>query len=224
MISFVATIPSRRTAAARARCPTINTGDVASCLGSSPAGSRHSRLLDERPPLVGDQGFDQHQIARVDDLHSRRHGSWGADHNKRRWRVSGSDGAYYHAYDHPGRTAVQQLPMRGLHSDRLRGAASTAAEELGFRNVSQSPCTLYGYPGDAAKRSERQITQGNRNGDLPSAVGLQPGATAAPLVSGSNGSLPQCAGPHTDSFLVTPPNLTHSVEVTASNSFGSIAI
>ena len=101
----------------------------------------------------------------------------------------------------------------------------SASEELGFRNVGQSPCTLYGYPGVAALNAQgQQIVQGDRNGDLPSAVGLQPGAIAASLVSGSDGSLPQCAGSHTDSFLVTPPNLTHSVEVTAANSFGSIAI
>ena len=103
--------------------------------------------------------------------------------------------------------------------------AGSASEELGFRNVGQSPCTLYGYPGVAALNAQgQQIVQGDRNGDLPSAVGLQPGAIAASLVSGSDGSLPQCAGLHTDSFLVTPPNLTHSVEVAAANSFGSIAI
>ena len=104
--------------------------------------------------------------------------------------------------------------------------AGNAAKELGFRNVSQSPCTLYGYPGVAALNAQgQQIAQGKRNGAPTAAVGLQPGAIAAAMVSGLDGSLPQCPGPYVDSFLVTPPNLTQSVVVTAPpNSVGTIAI
>jgi hypothetical protein len=104
--------------------------------------------------------------------------------------------------------------------------AGSAAEELGFLNVSNSSCTLNGYPGVAALDAQgRQIVQARRSdaiGGPPTNVNLNPGQLAEALIQGSDGSIGTC-GSFTRSFLVTPPNLTQSVRVSAKNTSAAIA-
>jgi Protein of unknown function (DUF4232) len=103
-----------------------------------------------------------------------------------------------------------------------------AAEELGFRNVSQSPCNLFGYPGVAALGAQsQQIAQATRVplDGAPTAVNLQPGQIAEALVQGSDGAIRTCDGAYyAHTFLVTPPNLTQSAAVAAMASSDGIAI
>jgi hypothetical protein len=103
-----------------------------------------------------------------------------------------------------------------------------AAEEIGFRNVSQSPCNLFGYPGVAALGARsQQIAQATRVpiDGAPAAVNLQPGQIAEALVQGSDGAIRACDGAYyAHTFLVTPPNLTQSAEVAAMASSSGIAI
>jgi hypothetical protein len=105
--------------------------------------------------------------------------------------------------------------------------AGSAAEELGFLNVSKSPCTLNGYPGVAALNVQgQQIAQAGRSdsdGGPPTNVNLNPGQLAEALIQGSDGSIRTC-GYFTRSFLVTPPNLTQSTQVTAKNASTAIGV
>jgi hypothetical protein len=105
--------------------------------------------------------------------------------------------------------------------------AGSAAEELGFLNVSKSLCTLYGYPGAAALNQQgQQIAQAGRS-DIdegpPTAVNLKPGQLAEALIQGSDGSALKC-GYFTRSFLVTPPNMTQSVQVVAKSTSAAIGV
>ncbi len=103
--------------------------------------------------------------------------------------------------------------------------AGSAAEELGFRNVSTVACTLHGYPGAAALDPQgRQIAQAERNdlnGGAPTDVVLRPGPLAEASIQGSDGSSRNC-GTFTRSFLVTPPGLTRSTPVTAAGTSAAI--
>lgn len=109
--------------------------------------------------------------------------------------------------------------------DSFVGAGS-AAEELWFRNVSGSACTLFGYPGVAALNTQRkQIAQAIRNHleQTPATINLQPGQIAAASLQGSDGAVLNCTH-FTRSFLVTPPNLTQSLKVTALDSSAPIGV
>jgi hypothetical protein len=103
----------------------------------------------------------------------------------------------------------------------------SAAEELGFRNASSSLCTLYGYPGAAALNQQGlQIAQAGRSdadGGPPTDVNLNPGQLAGALIQGSDGSVSKC-GHFTRSFLVTPPNMTQSVQVVAKSTSAGIGV
>jgi hypothetical protein len=104
--------------------------------------------------------------------------------------------------------------------------ANSAAEELGFLNVSNSVCTLYGYPGIAALSAQgQQIAQARRdaNGGPPTDVRLNPGQLAEVLIQGNDESLGGCTY-FTHSFLVTAPNLTQSTEVTAMDTSSAIGV
>jgi hypothetical protein len=93
--------------------------------------------------------------------------------------------------------------------------AGSVAEELGFRNVSTTRCTLYGYPGVAAlDASGHQMEQATRNpyDGRPKVVTLEPGRLAEALVQGSDGSAVECTA-FTQTFLVTPPGMTRSTQV-----------
>ena len=98
-----------------------------------------------------------------------------------------------------------------------------------FRNVGSTVCALHGYPGVAGLNSGgRQVTQARRTpsgylGGLafgqttPPNVVLAPGQTASALVEGTDvpmGNEMSC--PSYPSLLVTPPNTTSSVPVSAS--------
>jgi hypothetical protein len=70
----------------------------------------------------------------------------------------------------------------------------------------------------------QQIVQAGRSdadGAALTAVELEPGQIAAALLQGSDGSAVNC-GSFSRSFLVTPPNVTQSVEVAAENSSAQI--
>jgi hypothetical protein len=105
--------------------------------------------------------------------------------------------------------------------------AGSAAEELGFLNVSKSHCTLYDNPGAAALNQQgQQIAQAGRSdtdGGSPTDVNLKPGQLAEALIQGSDGSAVKC-GYFTRSFLVTPPNMTQSVQVTAKSTSAAIGV
>ncbi len=103
----------------------------------------------------------------------------------------------------------------------------SAAEVLGFLNVGRSACTLYGYPGVAGLNSRsQQIAQAGRSTDFgssPASVNVDPGHLAEALVQGSDGAVRTC-GYFTRSFLVTPPNLTRSVRVTATSTSAALGV
>ncbi len=105
--------------------------------------------------------------------------------------------------------------------------AGSAAEELGFLNVSSHPCILDGYPGVAALDSTgHQIAQAKRSdadGGPPADVNLRPGQLAEALIGGSDGSSQEC-GTFTRSFLVTPPNMTQSAQVMAKSTSAAIGV
>jgi hypothetical protein len=104
--------------------------------------------------------------------------------------------------------------------------AGSAAEELGFLNVSSSVCTLDGYPGVAALNAHgQQIAQARRDayGGPPTDVNLNPGQLAEALMQGSDEPSGTCSY-FTRSFLVTAPNLTQSTQVTAKNTSSAIGV
>jgi len=105
--------------------------------------------------------------------------------------------------------------------------AGSAAEELGFLNVSKSPCALRGYPGAAALNLQGlQIAQAQRSdidGGPPAEVILRPGQLAEAVIQGSDGSAQTC-GFFTRSFLVTPPNMTQSTQVMANSASAAIGV
>ena len=95
-----------------------------------------------------------------------------------------------------------------------------------FTNVGRRVCELTGYPGVAAvDASGRQVAQARRTlrgylggvgGNQPPVVSLRPGQPAAAFVEGTDvpeGNATSC--PKYASFLVTPPNETHSVHLPA---------
>jgi hypothetical protein len=105
--------------------------------------------------------------------------------------------------------------------------AGSAAEELGFRNVSNHPCILQGYPGVAALDPQgHQIAQARRSDadqGPPTEVYLPPGKLAEALIGGSNGSSSEC-GTFTRSFLVTAPNMTRSTHVVAMSTSAALGV
>lgn len=105
--------------------------------------------------------------------------------------------------------------------------AGSAADELGFLNVSQSICTLNGYPGVAALNVQgQQIAQAERSdadGGPPTDVNLKPGQLAEALIQGNDRSARKC-GYFTRSFLITPPNMTQSAQVTAKSTSAAIGV
>ena len=90
-----------------------------------------------------------------------------------------------------------------------------------------SLCTLYGYPGVAALNVRgQQIAEAERSdldGGPPTNVTLKPGQIAEALIQGSDGSVRNC-GYFTRSFLVTPPNMTESVQVTAKSASAGLGV
>jgi hypothetical protein len=108
------------------------------------------------------------------------------------------------------------------------GGVGHEDQVLLFTNSSHSACTLSGYPGVAgldaqgnqvvqAQRTLRGYLGGLDNGaTTPPTVSLSPGQVASATVEGTDvpvGSATSC--PTYPALLVTPPNLTRSVQVTA---------
>lgn len=108
------------------------------------------------------------------------------------------------------------------------GAASGAAKQtILFTNVGRTTCSMTGYPGVAALNARGdQIAQAQRQlngmlggvylGTTPPMVTLQPGQVASAEIEGVDhplGSATSC--PIYPAFLVTPPDETHSVTITA---------
>lgn len=114
------------------------------------------------------------------------------------------------------------------------GAAGNAGQAIVFTNVSQTTCTMDGYPGVAALNAQgNQVTQAVRHGTgmmggLPSdssplpLVTLAPGQAASAEIEGTDvppGNATTCVG--YPSFLITPPSETHSVRVAVPMANGS---
>jgi hypothetical protein len=107
--------------------------------------------------------------------------------------------------------------------------AGQALEIIGFTNISSATCTLTGFPGVAALDGNgSQVAQAQRTTGPQAApvttVTLAEGQTASAMVSGSNvptGTATTCPY-YAPSLLVTPPDLTRSVQVSVTGSnFGT---
>jgi hypothetical protein len=126
----------------------------------------------------------------------------------------------------PAEVACQNGQIR-VSAILYAAAAGSAAETLGFVNVSDRPCTLSGYPGVAGLNAQGgQVIQATRlistmlggvqNGStaLP-VVSLAPGQTASADVAGSDNPLNGATScPYYPSLLVTAPNMTESTTIT----------
>lgn len=108
------------------------------------------------------------------------------------------------------------------------GAVGNVGQTILFTNVSQTTCTMSGYPGVAALDAQaNQVAQAQREptgmlGGLQNTgvpiplVKLTPGEGASAEVEGTDNPLGTATScPYYPSFLVTPPGETHSVKVTA---------
>jgi hypothetical protein len=109
------------------------------------------------------------------------------------------------------------------------GGAGAGHEDqvLVFTNQSASTCSLFGYPGVAGLNAQgEQVVQAQRtpggylggleSGGAPAVVPLAPGQAASAIVEGTDvpvGTATSC--PDYPALLVTPPNLTDSVQVAA---------
>jgi hypothetical protein len=132
----------------------------------------------------------------------------------------------------PTTTVVPQSPCQISQLRISPGASGFGTGNVGqvllFTNVSQTTCTVSGYPGVAALDSQgNQVAQAKREliGYLG---GLQNNATSVPVVTLASGQVASAEVEGTDnpvgtatsctyypSFLVTPPGETHSVTVNA---------
>jgi hypothetical protein len=117
----------------------------------------------------------------------------------------------------------------------LRGEAGTGNVDqvLGFVNTSKTSCTLTGYPQVAALDVQgTQVAQAEplppgpespwvTGATTPPSVTLNPGQTASAIIQGTavpTGWATSC--PSYPAFLVTPPNQTQPVIVTAVHGYG----
>ena len=132
----------------------------------------------------------------------------------------------------PPTTVVPQSPCQISQLRISPGASGFGTGNVGqallFTNVSQTTCTISGYPGVAALDSHgNQVAQARREliGYLG---GLQNNASSVPVVTLASGQVASAEVEGTDnpvgtatsctyypSFLITPPNETHSVTVSA---------
>ena len=112
-------------------------------------------------------------------------------------------------------TACLSDQLQVVSMGALRGAGG-AAQQLGFVNVSTSPCILQGWPRvdllNAAGIPAAQATPSPTAPGNPSAswVTLAPGGTAQATVSGSGGTTTDTACPTYPWFDVIPPGITRS--------------
>ena len=124
-------------------------------------------------------------------------------------------------------------PVQACSASQLSLALVGGSGEAGhipnvilFRNTSNAPCSLFGYPGVAAlDGSGHQVAQAQRTlqgaiggfpgiqADLPT-VDLAPGQEASSMVEGTDvppGSATSC--PYYPALLVTPPDTTVSIRL-----------
>jgi len=135
----------------------------------------------------------------------------------------------------PSTTSSTTTKVADCTFSQLSVSAGQAAAGVGhvgvplvLRNVGASTCTLTGYPGVAAldaqgnQAAQAQRTPGGYLGGLPAGttvpivVTLAPGQAASAMVEGTDvptGTATSC--PQYPALLVTPPNTTQSVRVTA---------
>ena len=130
----------------------------------------------------------------------------------------------------PGRPTPTDARCRGgdLQVVAVRGlfGMGQTLEVIGFRNASRTSCTLHGYPLVVALGAQgspgttaRPTLNGYGGGLAPGAtalptVTLEPGQSASATIGGEahpSGTETSC--PSYASFLVTPPDSTHSVPV-----------
>jgi hypothetical protein len=132
----------------------------------------------------------------------------------------------------PPTTVVPQSPCQISQLRISPGASDVGLGNVGqpilFTNVSQTTCTMSGYPGVAALDSQgNQVAQAKREliGYLG---GLQNNASSVPVVTLASGQSASAEVEGTDnpvgtatsctnyaSLLVTPPGETHSVTISA---------
>jgi hypothetical protein len=127
------------------------------------------------------------------------------------------------------------VPQSPCQISQLRISPDASGVGLGnvglailFTNISQTTCTMSGYPGVAALDSQgNQVAQAQR--ELIGYIGgLQNNATSPPVVTLASGQSASAEVEGTDnpvgaatsctnypSFLVTPPGETHSVTISA---------
>jgi len=119
-----------------------------------------------------------------------------------------------------------------ISSGLSQGATGHISTVLLFANSGTTTCNITGYPGLAglnasgtqvvqAQRTLRGFTGGLAQGaTAPPVVDLTPNQTASALVEGTDvptGNATSC--PSYPAFLVTPPNETHSVQLSLASAF-----
>jgi hypothetical protein len=125
--------------------------------------------------------------------------------------------------------AQSRCQYRQLRVTALSGGAGAGSRQeiVGFFNVSNTSCTVTGYPvvvaldaqGAQVATAEPDPYSGSGGGNTgagPSTVELKPGQFAAAILYGRGiplGTATSCS--QYDAFLVTPPNQTQSVRVAA---------
>lgn len=138
----------------------------------------------------------------------------------------------------PPTTVVPESPCQISQLRISPGASGFGLGNVGlpilFTNVSQTTCTLSGYPGVAALDSQgNQVAQAKReligyigglqnNATSPPVVTLTSGQSASAEVEGTDnpvGAATSCT--YYPSFLVTPPDETHSVTMSTGVGQGS---
>lgn len=123
--------------------------------------------------------------------------------------------------------AVCNIGQLRIAAGKSGAASGAAGQTILFTNVGQTVCSMTGYPGVSALNAVGdQVLQAQRalNGMLGGVyvgrtaplVTLQPGHVASAEIEGVDrplGSATSC--PTYPAFLVTPPDETHSVTITA---------
>ncbi len=114
-----------------------------------------------------------------------------------------------------------------IQPGRSGAAAGSIGQAILFTNVDGTTCSLSGYPGVAAlDAGGNQVVQARRSlngmlggvdvGTAAPDVDLGPGQVAsAEIEGGDNPTLPATSCPVYPAFLVTPPDDTHSVRISA---------
>jgi hypothetical protein len=134
----------------------------------------------------------------------------------------------------PNGTSVCRTGQIRVSSLGGGAGAGNVDQVFGFVNIGRAACSLTGYPrivaldgeGRQVAVAEHQLTGigGIKTGDTsPPVVTLKPGETASAIVSGTDipiGNATVCPAGY-PAFLVTPPDMTQPVNVSAVDGSGS---